>query len=362
MPEPHSSRRTPSGPRCGVSRLVCAAAYVFGLVAMARWRATRSRHDDGWVRCLALISAGWFVVLMLESVAAPVFVAPPTHPLLFTVGGMLVAGSVWWPSASSARKSRIGPRSVRDASHLCGDPLISARVHPLQVRAVQGVSPLFMKVNSTRRRGCRAQSMPPYGPRTGPGWVGGVVDALDAHRVEAQRPDSSEPAVWGPGLASRHETKVSIVAGPTPVDPVHLSVAWPVGKIPQPSRTVQLVAARLWGPHYPQLSGVMQLVSLGVSRVARGRGPITSRHDLVAAAADGSRSSPAAIRAGRVPPTDGAAAGDRRVLETRARRATDPSRPPSCCAGRGNAARTPPGSRRHCPRVDSRAPCRSRGA
>lgn len=68
-----------------------AAAYVGGLVAMGRAVVGSLKHADPWVRFLAILSAGWGIELLIESIAAPIFNGPPTYPLLFTAVAVLAS-------------------------------------------------------------------------------------------------------------------------------------------------------------------------------------------------------------------------------------------------------------------------------
>lgn len=69
-----------------------AIVYAAGLVhigaAFARRLPAGSDPLLSWVRTMGI---GWLVVMVVESVAAPVFVSPPTYPLLFAAAGVYAA-------------------------------------------------------------------------------------------------------------------------------------------------------------------------------------------------------------------------------------------------------------------------------
>jgi hypothetical protein len=66
------------------------AGYAGGLVGMAQVIRGSGGHASPWVRWAAATAAGWFILLLVESVAAPVFSGPPTYPFLFAVVGVLI--------------------------------------------------------------------------------------------------------------------------------------------------------------------------------------------------------------------------------------------------------------------------------
>lgn len=67
------------------------ACYVLGLAMMALVVRRNLNHSDPWVRWSATLTAGWFIALIAESIAAPVFVSPPTFPLLFVAVAVTVS-------------------------------------------------------------------------------------------------------------------------------------------------------------------------------------------------------------------------------------------------------------------------------
>jgi hypothetical protein len=74
----------------GVVGLVC---YLGALLAIARAFRRSLRVEASLPRALGLVGGGWFVMLMTESIAAPVFTGPPIFPWLFVLAGITAAVS-----------------------------------------------------------------------------------------------------------------------------------------------------------------------------------------------------------------------------------------------------------------------------
>lgn len=67
---------------------------LLGLAAVGRYLLAASREDeddDGPVRLLGLVGIGWFALLAVESLSNPVYIGPPTYPLLFGLAGVIAA-------------------------------------------------------------------------------------------------------------------------------------------------------------------------------------------------------------------------------------------------------------------------------
>jgi hypothetical protein len=66
------------------------------MVALAvmyrRFRTAWRSEAAPWLRCVGLTGLGWTVMMLIDSVASPVFNAAPTFPLLFALGAMLRSG------------------------------------------------------------------------------------------------------------------------------------------------------------------------------------------------------------------------------------------------------------------------------
>lgn len=65
--------------------------YSIGLVSIFRRFAQGSRSTDKLAAVLGLTGMGWMSVLLVESSAAPVFLGPPTYPVVFGLVGLLVS-------------------------------------------------------------------------------------------------------------------------------------------------------------------------------------------------------------------------------------------------------------------------------
>ncbi len=77
----------------GEGGFVGAACYVAALVVMY-WRFRGAWRDETapWLRCLGLTGVGWTAMMLIDSIASPVFNAAPTFPLLFTLAAILRSG------------------------------------------------------------------------------------------------------------------------------------------------------------------------------------------------------------------------------------------------------------------------------
>lgn len=73
----------------GVLGLVCYAGGLL-LLVMPAWRLMRGAADPH-VRWIGAVGVGWFAVMGIESVAAPVFVSPPMYGLPFALAGLVLA-------------------------------------------------------------------------------------------------------------------------------------------------------------------------------------------------------------------------------------------------------------------------------
>jgi hypothetical protein len=77
----------------GESGFVGAACYVAALaVIYLRFRRTWRVETTPWLRCLGLTGMGWTAMMLIDSIASPVFNAAPTFPLLFTLAAILRSG------------------------------------------------------------------------------------------------------------------------------------------------------------------------------------------------------------------------------------------------------------------------------
>jgi hypothetical protein len=58
------------------------------------WRFRRVWRDETapWLRCLGLTGVGWTVMMLIDSVASPVFNAAPSFPLLFALAAVVRSG------------------------------------------------------------------------------------------------------------------------------------------------------------------------------------------------------------------------------------------------------------------------------
>lgn len=68
-----------------------AGAFAVGLIVVLRLFSRRDPLDDTMTVWLRLTGMGWFTVMMIESIAAPVFTSAPSYPLMFAVAGLVVA-------------------------------------------------------------------------------------------------------------------------------------------------------------------------------------------------------------------------------------------------------------------------------
>lgn len=81
-----------------------AACYAAGLIAMLVSLARRtSPGEQPLVRWIRMTGIGWMILLLVESLASPVFVSPPSYPFLFAAAG--IAASF----RSASRERPIGP-------------------------------------------------------------------------------------------------------------------------------------------------------------------------------------------------------------------------------------------------------------
>ena len=67
------------------------AVMVAGLWSLHRRFGRPQSSDSDTVRILRMTGSGWLVLLVVESVAAPVFFSPPTYPAVFLIAGLLAA-------------------------------------------------------------------------------------------------------------------------------------------------------------------------------------------------------------------------------------------------------------------------------
>ena len=77
----------------GESGFIGAAFYVAAL-AVVYWRFRRAWRDETapWLRCLGLTGVGWTAMMLIDSVASPVFNAAPTFPLLWALAAVVRSG------------------------------------------------------------------------------------------------------------------------------------------------------------------------------------------------------------------------------------------------------------------------------
>jgi len=75
----------------GETGWVGAAFYVIGLWSIWRVFRTASRARVATARILGSLGIGWLTLLLIESVAAPVFTGPPVYPWVFAGAGLAAA-------------------------------------------------------------------------------------------------------------------------------------------------------------------------------------------------------------------------------------------------------------------------------
>lgn len=86
----------------GETGLVGVVAYVAGLVSIVVFGRKLARGSPGYSRVIGLILCGWSSLLLVESVAAPVFMGPPTFPWLFVAAGVGIVVYEWPPLEEQA--------------------------------------------------------------------------------------------------------------------------------------------------------------------------------------------------------------------------------------------------------------------
>ena len=94
-----------------------AACFVIGLACVAaRLLRATSAHESPRVRWVRVTGLGWMLLLVVESLASPVFVSAPSFPFLLAAGG--VAASC----AAGARLSPAGPPAPGPAARPAPEP------------------------------------------------------------------------------------------------------------------------------------------------------------------------------------------------------------------------------------------------
>lgn len=69
-----------------------AIAFAAGVVAMLVSLLRKTSADESpWVRWVRIAGIGWMVLLLIESLAAPVFVSPPSYPFMFLAAAIIAA-------------------------------------------------------------------------------------------------------------------------------------------------------------------------------------------------------------------------------------------------------------------------------
>jgi hypothetical protein len=105
----------------GESGFIGAACYVAALAVMYwRFRTAWRVESTPWLRCVGLTGMGWTVMMLIDSVASPVFNAAPTFPLLFTLAAILRSGLAS-PAVSGDRRAGAAG-SVGGESHPAMSP------------------------------------------------------------------------------------------------------------------------------------------------------------------------------------------------------------------------------------------------